>query len=151
MSRGFGKGRFAKRPFGLGRRLSWGRLRRKRESSTPRVVSRASKRTAQFPVLIRANKNLTGRVRYSIKASFLQSVSSVWWETVFAPVRASDMLGAQGDRDMRTSTLLRWLVVVVSAAMLLAVAAACGTETGRGPRRDRGGGERGNQRGTGSR
>ena len=30
---------------------------------------------------------------------------------------------------MRTSTLLRWLVVVVSAAMLLAVAGACGTET----------------------
>ena len=29
---------------------------------------------------------------------------------------------------MRTSTSLRWLVVVVSAAMLLAVAAACGTE-----------------------
>ena len=30
---------------------------------------------------------------------------------------------------MRTSTSLSWLVVVVSAAMLLAVAAACGTET----------------------
>ena len=30
---------------------------------------------------------------------------------------------------MRTSTLLRWLVVVVSAAMLLAVTGACGTET----------------------
>ena len=30
---------------------------------------------------------------------------------------------------MHTSTSLRWLVVVVSAAMLLAVAAACGTET----------------------
>ena len=30
---------------------------------------------------------------------------------------------------MRTSTSLRWLVVAVSVAMLLAVAAACGTET----------------------
>ena len=30
---------------------------------------------------------------------------------------------------MSTSTLLRWLVVAVSAAMLLVVAAACGTET----------------------
>ena len=30
---------------------------------------------------------------------------------------------------MRTSTSMRWLVVAVSAAMLLAVAAACGAET----------------------
>ena len=30
---------------------------------------------------------------------------------------------------MRTSISLRWLVAAVSAAMLLAVAAACGTET----------------------
>ena len=30
---------------------------------------------------------------------------------------------------MRTSTSLRWLVVAVSAAMLLAITAACGSET----------------------
>ena len=30
---------------------------------------------------------------------------------------------------MLTSTSMRWLVVTISAAMLLAVAAACGTET----------------------
>ena len=30
---------------------------------------------------------------------------------------------------MRTSTSLRWLVVALSAAMLLAVAAACSSET----------------------
>ena len=35
----------------------------------------------------------------------------------------------QGGIVMRTSTSLRWLVVTVSAAMLLAVAAACGSET----------------------
>ena len=42
---------------------------------------------------------------------------------------------------MRISTSMRWLVVAVSAAMLLAVAAACAVQKRRGPRRDRRGRE----------
>ena len=53
--------------------------------------------------------------------------------TILAPVRdvGASPCGRpeEGDRDMRISTSMRWLVVAVSAAMLLAVAAACSSET----------------------